>query len=84
VSISVRFTVAGERAVLSLRSGDVTVSAESDATKRSIAAIAEEALEEYSPAMGGKGAHLAAALRGRVGAKIDSIDEPPAEKGRVY
>jgi hypothetical protein len=76
--------VAGENALLSLSKGEVIVSGASAAIARSLALVAEDALEEYSPAMGGKGSYIASALAERVGAKIESVNEPAAEPGVVY
>jgi len=84
VSVSVSLTVAGEKVLLSLNKGKILVSGASNETARSLTAIAEEALAEYSPAMGGKGFYIASVMSKQVGATIESVNEPPSEKGVVY
>ena len=82
--VSVMVAIGGENITVSLNGGDIVIAGGSSAIMQSVSLIAESALEEYSPAMGGKGSYLAAAIREQTGARILSVDEPQAEKGVVY
>ena len=84
MSVSVMVAIGGENISVSIDGGEIVIAGGSDATMQAVSSIAESALEEYSPAMGGKGSYIAAAIREQTGARIVSVDEPQAEKGVVY
>lgn len=82
--LRVSLKVAGQDLEITSEKGAVSVSGGDEFFNGVARRLAESAIEEYSPAMGGKASYVANAVVALVGGKVALVDEPLSEEGVVY
>lgn len=76
--------IGGKEYSVQFKQGDIIVSGGDEFLNAVVQRLCESAAEEYSPAMGGRVAHIANWVSEVTGGEVVSADEPPAEEGVVY
>lgn len=76
--------IGGQEYLIVLEKGAASVSGGTDSLAGSIEKLVKIALEEYTPAVGGRAAYIAAWVAEKTNGEVLSVDEPPSEKGVVY
>jgi hypothetical protein len=84
VSTKASVEIGGQEYLIVLEKGEASVSGGTDSLAGSIQKLVETALEEYTPAVGGRASYIAAWVAEKTNGKVLSVDEPLSEKGVVY